>query len=203
MLKYKCSIVACARWEEIYIVEWLNYHRELGFDHVYLYCNDDDPRALYEKIVEFCVGKNPFVTFLHYLYQGQQLEMYKHFLRFHKSETDWICFLDIDEFLRLSEDHTLQRFLSTFESDVDAIYLNWLLFGDSGFEVEPSGGVLLNYTRRERLIGSVMTKTLVRSNVLELNNFTGTAPKHIWHYLNGLSNFEELKVVDVHGCSTL
>ncbi len=38
---HKYSIVACARWERNYIVEWMQYHFLLGFDHIYIYSNDD------------------------------------------------------------------------------------------------------------------------------------------------------------------
>ena len=40
---YATSIVACARWEDPYVAEWVTYHLDLGFDHIYLHCNDDDP----------------------------------------------------------------------------------------------------------------------------------------------------------------
>ena len=45
------------------IVEWLLYHRTIGFDHVYLYCNDDTPIALHNTVKRFTLGSNPFVTF--------------------------------------------------------------------------------------------------------------------------------------------
>jgi len=34
--KYKKSLVSCARWENQYIVEWVNYHKSIGFDHIYI-----------------------------------------------------------------------------------------------------------------------------------------------------------------------
>ena len=36
MPKHKFSLVACARWEDEHILEWLDYHKAIGFDHVYL-----------------------------------------------------------------------------------------------------------------------------------------------------------------------
>ena len=81
MSKYRFSIAACARWESRFIVEWLNYYRIIGFDHVFLYCNDDDPRELYGKVLPYVLGPEPFVTFRHYPLQGEQLRMYRHFLQ--------------------------------------------------------------------------------------------------------------------------
>ena len=31
---YRTAIVACARWEEDNILEWVTYHRSLGFEHI-------------------------------------------------------------------------------------------------------------------------------------------------------------------------
>ncbi len=96
--EFEIVIVACARWENDYIVEWLNYHRIVGFNHVFLYCNDNDPSELYEKTLPFTFGSHPFVTFVHYPFQGMQGQMYKHFLKHHAHMTKWFIFLDIDEF---------------------------------------------------------------------------------------------------------
>jgi len=32
--KHKFSLVACARWEEKDILEWIDYHRLIGVDHI-------------------------------------------------------------------------------------------------------------------------------------------------------------------------
>ncbi len=74
------AIAACARWETEYLVEWLLYHRQIGFDRVYLYCNDDDPAECYERVLPFIRGPRPFVTFVHFPFPGLLGEMYKHFL---------------------------------------------------------------------------------------------------------------------------
>jgi hypothetical protein len=60
--KYRYAIAACARWEAPYAAEWLAYHRAIGFEHVYLYCNDVDPAELYEAVLPFTQGAEPFVT---------------------------------------------------------------------------------------------------------------------------------------------
>lgn len=195
--RHKYSIVACARWESPYIVEWLCYHQKIGFDHVFLYCNDDDPAELYEKVLPFLIGDNPFVTFHHFLYQGQQLAMYMHFLKNYKDKTDWILFLDIDEFLRLTRDQTVDRFINSFDDQAEAIYLNWVFFGNNYYPVPPSGSVLKNYLRREDPLGNFMTKTFTKTSIYFPEKFSTKIPNHIWHYLNCLHNFEEIRIVNV------
>ncbi len=162
--RHKFSIVACARWETPYIVEWLNYYRALGFDHVYLYCNDDDPVALYEAVLPFTQGPAPFVTFRYYPHQGQQLQMYADFLKFNLDDSEWISFFDVDEFLRLPPGQTISTFMSRFDDSVDCVLFNWIFFGPNGHKTAPSGHVLSNFTQRQRSIHP-FTKFVARSSI--------------------------------------
>ncbi len=109
--KYRTAIVACARWETDSILEWVTYHRSLGFEHIYVYCNDDDPAELYEKLCPLTDGAAPFVTFLHYALPGLQTAMYKHFLKSMVGEVEWLLFLDIDESVALKRHATIDAFL--------------------------------------------------------------------------------------------
>jgi len=117
--KYRFSIAACARWETPYIVEWLTYHRAIGFDHVFLYCNDDDPAELSEKVAAFTQGNEPFVTFSHHAARGEQAQMYRHFLQNHVHKSEWFGFLDIDEFLHLPADERISDFMARFGPEID------------------------------------------------------------------------------------
>jgi hypothetical protein len=56
---YKFSLVACARWEEHDIVEWIEYHLSIGVDHFYIYSNDDTPLTLFNRLHpgEYCSGE--------------------------------------------------------------------------------------------------------------------------------------------------
>ena len=179
-MTHRFSICACARWETPYIVEWLNYYRAIGFDHVYLYCNDDDPTALYEATLPFTVDSAPFVTFRHYPYQGQQELMYRHFLRTNRTDTEWIAFLDIDEFLVLKGVDDIRRFMAPWERECDSLYFNWCFYGNSGFEKRPTGSVLLQYTRRQAGLHP-FTKTITRTAAIDIVALEHRRGVHFWH----------------------
>jgi hypothetical protein len=176
--KHKVSIIACARWETQYIAEWLLYHRSIGFDHVYLYCNDDDPAALYSAVLPFCEGGEPFVTFRHYPFQAQKFYMYLHAMEQYKDESEWIACLDIDEFLALREFDDIKAYLATRPADWDCIHFNRSVFGPGNYVDRPLGSVLSNYVRREAILhpGS---KTLTRSAKIELSRIPTKLP--FWH----------------------
>ncbi len=178
--KYKSAIVACARWEADNILEWVAYHKSLGFEHIYLYCNDDDPAELYERLCPLIVGISPFVTFLYQPLIGVQTAMYKHFLRTAARDTEWLMFLDIDEFVVLKQHSDIQAFIREYERDCDAIYLNWAFFGNNGHVSRPSGNVLTQYIRRDRFVNPY-TKMLTRVASLDLHRIVEDAETGFWH----------------------
>ena len=184
-MKHRYGLVACARWETPYIVEWLNYYRLLGYDHVFLYCNDDDPEELYERVLPFVLGPHPFVTFRHHAQQGEQYQMYLHFMRHHLDDCAWISFIDIDEFLRLPPGETIGDFLAHFGDGVDCMLFNWLHFGPNGHKTRPPGNVLQNFTRRERDIGPY-TKFVCRARVITRDWIADDeVGKAFWHIPEG------------------
>ena len=148
--KYKFVLVAAARWEEEHIAEWIAYHASIGYDHVYLYSNDDEPLHFYQAIQPYLVGKAPFVTYYHCVTPGVQRRMFLHFLETHGREAEWVSFFDIDEFLRIPGFASVDAFVRSHPRTTDSIYLNWAYFGNDGFKERPKGSVLLNYVRRQK-----------------------------------------------------
>ena len=193
--KYNVSIMACARWETAYITEWLLYHQAIGFDHVYLYCNDEDPTDLYMQVLPFCRGDAPFVTFHHFPYQGQQFYMMMHALRQHKDASRWVAFLDVDEFLVLPALDNIQDYLRRCPPDWDAIHFNWFFFGNNDHQERPAGSVLINYTRREdRLHHSA--KSITRSAKIDLSKIRQKV--YVWHGWDGVFG-PDFRAVNVLG----
>jgi hypothetical protein len=145
--KNRYVVVACARWETPYIVEWIAYYKAIGFDHIYLYCNDDDPSDFVRAV---CAnpGHADFVTLRHFVGQGLQSAMYHDAMRTVRAEAEWVTFLDIDEFLVLRGVNDIHAFMLRFDPSVDSVYFNWLMFGNNDFIDRPPGSVLQQYTRR-------------------------------------------------------
>ncbi len=162
MKKFQYSIVTMARWETECILEWLAYHQSICFEHVYLYCNDDDPAELFDRLSPYLAGHTPFVTFLHYPFQGLQWDIYLHWFRNFACEVEWAAFLDVDEFLTMPGINDIRRFASAFPARCDAVHFHWIYYGTSGFVERPAGSVLRQYTRREAKV-SHETKNMVRA----------------------------------------
>lgn len=141
-------LVACARDEASNINEWIVYNLSLGFDKIYLYCNDDDPYPLFKTVFPYTVGNDPVLTFVWHKEVGHQKAMYRHFINHFMNVNDWIAFIDIDEFITLREGGSITDVIGRFPA-ADAIHLCWWNFGPGNFERDPDGLVLQNYTRRK------------------------------------------------------
>jgi hypothetical protein len=195
---YHAAIVVCARDETDFIEEWIAYYRCIGYAHIYLYCNDDDPVPLYEKVLPFTVGHAPFVTFVHFKGQGLQYAMYMHFIANYVDETNWVSFFDVDEFLNLVDCPSINYFLTKFDDDTDCIVFNWLVFGTSGHATNPPGNVLENYTRCADVINPY-TKFIARSALLKDGRLKiPDFGSGFWHNIYG-KLYQPHKVVNVLG----
>ncbi len=146
--RYKFVLMASARWESEDIVEWAAYHRAIGFEHIYLYGNDDDPWPLQKRLLPYLAGPDPFITYTHWPETGAQFEMFAHFLRTHRSSAEWAMVLDIDEFVVLKGIDDIHRFVAPFERTTDVLYFNWVCFGPNGFAERDEQGILATRTRR-------------------------------------------------------
>jgi hypothetical protein len=148
--------------EEHSIGEWIDYHRSIGFEHFFIYGNDDDQRVLAETLAPYIATR--VVTFNHWPEAGAQVRMYLHFLKWYGRTTEWACFLDQDEYVCLPgfRDSVTQLTRQAGPS-FDSIQLNWLNFGTSGHVERPPGSVLRQYTRRARG-PDINTKHITRSS---------------------------------------
>lgn len=115
------SIVAVAKNEELYINEWIEYHKKLGFDKIVIYDNGGNGELKSNGIVEVFDAPGNAI----------QLQAYNDYIQSQMSFNDWVLFCDIDEFLVLHGHKTVKDFLKKYKN-VDCVRLNWKVYGDCG-----------------------------------------------------------------------
>ena len=177
------GIVVCARWEADAIVEWVAYHKSIGFERFFIYSNDDSPDLLKQALLPLMIADPALITYRHFPFQGQQSFMYMDFFDHYLSELDWVAFLDADEFLNL-RGRTIADLTADVAPDVDSICFNWLMFGNSGLVERGTGSTLTTYVHREADVHP-FTKNIVRTDRLDptvirerdLHGFW-----HAWHF---------------------
>jgi hypothetical protein len=135
--KYFFSICAIFKNEAPYLKEWIEYHRLHGCEHFYL-CNNestDDYRLVLEdyiknNIVELFESPNLENESNH---RKAQKRAYNFCLNYSKNDTEWLAFIDIDEFILPLNQRYLVDFLRTIHANkkIGLITVNWQLFGTS------------------------------------------------------------------------
>lgn len=127
------TIVAIARDEARYIVEWIAHHLVIGVDRIVVY--DNESRDATGDIVARIAASEPRVRLHPWrspANHSPQVTAYNHALR--RADTAWIGFIDIDEFIVPFRDGSIGAFLARLPEDAASLHLNWRGFGSSGLD---------------------------------------------------------------------
>ncbi len=127
--KHNVSICAIFKNEANYLKEWIEFNHLVGVDHFYLYNNNSDDSYL--EIIKPYV-ENGLVTLIQWPYNQQQMQCYISCVKEFSSETKWLGFIDIDEFIVPKTTDSLYEFLKPFEKKAGSVNIYWRLFGTSG-----------------------------------------------------------------------
>lgn len=144
----RTAIISAQRNEGLYLLEWLAYHRVLGFDRVIIASNDctDGSDILLDRLQDAGI-----VTHIRHSPPAgcapQDSAMRLALRALDESPADWVLHCDADEYLWLSEGTSLKDLLQ-IGADADVIALPWCAFGDSGIKHWP-GATLPHFTQRE------------------------------------------------------
>lgn len=140
------AICAIVRDQNDDLEEWIQHHRSIGVQKFYIFDNGSEPPAstvlhehmssgvvTYATISDGVNGTNP--QFIAY---NSCLTTYSILHRF-------IGFIDVDEFVIIALRRVnIGRILDLYR-DFGGLSLNWKIFGSSGHDKRPAGGVLQSY----------------------------------------------------------
>ncbi len=146
-------VVATARNEGLYLVEWLAYHRLVGVEAFFLYTNDNDDGSdeLLTALAEAGVVnwiRNTTAPGI-----SPQYKAYGHAFQLLPDVLDyrWAAVIDLDEFIVFDtvKYASIPDFLSAREAvKTDAIALSWQIFGSSAETRWSSRPVTERFQRR-------------------------------------------------------
>jgi len=156
----RLAVCAIFKNEGPYLLEWIAYHRVVGFDHFYLYDNDSTDGGV-EVIRQSRLA--PHVTLIHWPQRPGQIAAYRDFIARHAQGFDWAAFIDLDEFMLPLEDRSVRPVLERLAS-ASAVLAQWRVFGPSGWVERPDGFVIDNYTMRaaDSFPANLHIKSIVR-----------------------------------------
>lgn len=143
----KIALAAILRNEADYLLEWIAWHRNIGFTHFFITDNesDDGTRELLEQLRDCGIVR------LRSEPRGAEVQAkaYKAMLSAWGRDVDRIAFLDGDEFLVSADERSPIEHLEALIAprDVGAVAINWRLFGSSGHKERGDGLVIERFTR--------------------------------------------------------
>ena len=153
--------------------EWIIHNILIGIQHIYIYDDQSTipvnitisilPNSIKEKLTIFRIednidfydinnfkNSNFYDESLYYKYfKNKQLYFQNYFLQNFKNVADWCLFCDVDEFIYLNNNITLNNILNDYNS-YDVIFIPWLIYGSSFHIKQPSGLVIDNFRMHDK-----------------------------------------------------
>lgn len=125
------TLVAIAKDERRYLAEWVAHHLAIGVPRFILFDNDStDGTGAYLRGIAGAVPGLQVFDWPSVAGASPQRSAYNHAMTLVR--TEWVGFIDIDEFLVPWRDGSLRAYLAQAGDDVSAIHVNWRGFGSSG-----------------------------------------------------------------------
>jgi hypothetical protein len=143
---YYLAICAIAKNEGPYFKEWIEWHRKLGVEKFYIYDNEsvDNTKEVLKPYID-----SGLVEYIYFPGKRQQLLAYDDCLEKHRTDSHWIAFIDLDEFIVPIKDSSIPDFLRKFESYA-AVEINWLIYGSGGAKEKTEGNVMDRFKYHSR-----------------------------------------------------
>jgi hypothetical protein len=162
-------VVATARNEGPYLLDWIAHHRAIGFDHLIIYSNDNDDGS--DDLLGRLADHNEITWVQNELSRNArpQWKAYGHAFKMLPDPLDfrWTMVLDLDEYVSFRPDlfATVADMIGWHEHQpVDALALRWLTYVGGRQDVWRDQPSTQRFIRREKRV-SPLFKSLVRSNM--------------------------------------
>ena len=148
------TLIATARNEGPFLVDWIAYHRAIGFDQIIILSDVsvDGSQVLLDALAAAgAITHIPKTQQTTTQAKGHRNRAYAHALALPEVQTsDWVMVLDIDEYLNIhAGDGTVADLLDEVADlgDTDVISPNWRIFGNAGHADYADHPVMTTLTR--------------------------------------------------------
>ena len=141
------AVVTIFREEAPFLDEWLQFHSAVGVAHFYLYNNfsTDNYREVLGPWIE-----RGLVTLYDWPVKTGQLPAYRHCVRHHAMDAQWMAFIDVDEFLFSPSGRDLAEVLRPYRH-LPGLFVDSPFFGSAGLEERPPSPITRAFTKRAPL----------------------------------------------------
>lgn len=176
--KYYLVMLAIIRDENEYLVEWINWYINLGFEHFYIYDNGSEvPIQTYLESINF--EHMDKLTIMDWeTSRNSQEDAYNDFLNKYRNESKWLMTTDPDELLLIKDNSkTLVEFLKDNE-EYSSIKALWKTYSANGHETKSDEPQFERFTTEVEYMendGKVIAQT---NRILKFRGYTPSLRKN-------------------------
>ena len=132
--KTKVGLCIICKRENLYIQEFVNYYKNLGYNHIFIYDNNNIDEENFDTVLKKEIEEN-FVTVIDYRGRNNNHQIFEAYIDCYEKNNknyDWLSFFDIDEFLELTNNTNIQELLDNKRyKNCQNIKFNWLIYSDN------------------------------------------------------------------------
>ncbi len=160
--RFDVCVMAILKDEAPNMEEWLCHHMAIGVDHFFLYDNGstDELHEVLRPYADYGV-----VTTVYFPMRGLQRDANNHVVRFFGDTTEWIAYVDIDEFLVPENDESISEVMARYP-DAEQVLLSRKEFCYSGHRTPPTGLVTENYREHSVQVPRVGTSEILAKPII-------------------------------------
>ena len=163
----KVGLCGIGKKENLYIEEFVKHYKNIGYNHLFLYDNNDIGDEKFEDILYNEINSG-FVTVISKRgIKNQQGISYKECYERNKKEYDWLSFFDMDEYLYLKNNKTIKEFLNDEKyKKCMNVKINFLFYTDNDlvyYENKPLNERFTTY--RLDYFPNIHVKSTIRGNL--------------------------------------
>ena len=146
--KYNLAFAVIVKNEAPYIDEWISYHKVVGVEKFYIYDNESNDNL--KDVLKPYIDEGS-VDYTFFPGKAVQILAYKDAIKKHKQDTQYLGFIDIDEFVVPINNPNIVNVLNEvmpLDDKAAGVAINWKMYGSSGFMEKQDGLIIENYRYR-------------------------------------------------------
>ncbi len=161
--RFDVCVMAILKDEAPNMEEWLCHHMAIGVDHFFLYDNGSTDE-LHEVLKPY--ADHGVVTTVYFPMRGLQRDANNHVVRFFGDTTEWIAYVDIDEFLVPENDESISDVMARYP-EAEQVLVSRKEFCYSGHRTPVEGLVTEAYREYSEQVprmgtSEVLAKPIIR-----------------------------------------
>ena len=132
--KTKVGLCIICKGENLYIEEFVNHYKKIGYNHIFIYDNNDIDGEKFDIVLKKEIKDN-YVTIVDFRGKNTTRQLFEAYIDCYEKNNknyDWLSFFDIDEFLELKNNTNIQELLDNERyKNCQNVKFNWLIYTDN------------------------------------------------------------------------